>query len=45
MCPAKMFAQSRMVSDSSRIRVEITSIGKIKSSIGPCTPAGTRLFR
>ena len=45
MWPARMFAHSRMVSESSRIRVEITSIGKIRSSIGPWTPAGIRLFR
>ena len=33
------------VSEISRMNVEITSIGKIRSSIGAVTPAGIRLFR
>ena len=44
MCPARMLANSRTVSEMSRMKVEITSSGKISSSIGPFTPDGIRLL-
>ena len=44
MWPARMLANSRTVSEISRMNAEITSSGKISSRIGPCTPAGTRLL-
>ena len=40
-----MLANSRMVSEISRMNVEMISSGAIRSSIGPWTPAGIRLLR
>ena len=44
MWPARMFANSRTVSEISRMNVEITSSGAIRIRIGPWMPEGIRLL-